>query len=547
MRARSCSIAELLSAQNRFMLPYFQRGYAWQVEHVLRLVTDVLEVAEGRRKLPWYPLGSIIVAREDGATDGGLTDGHQRMVTLTMLLAILRDLEQDPALKQALADCIFRINGQGAREPRLQTQEGLRVCLTDYVQADGAIDRPDPVAGAPMTDSQNNLIANRRALLKLIRPLPDERRRRFAEFLLHKCVIVVMEVESEEIARLLFSTMHDTGIRPTDVDLFKSEVLGTIDEDSRDAAQSVWELTETSLGQNHMEGLLRHITTIAERKRPKGDIETRLATLFKLKTPDGALAFVERRIGAVGAHLIDAIAAQVDRNDRPSALRRRLRFLGWVRNHDTWMAPLLHWLDLYGADEGATLDFLDRLEALAWCQMVVASDPEQRDRRYMQLLAEISEGRAMKEGSALSVTAGERREMREILGGANFTKRKYKQFLLLRIDAAMRGADDPLPLPNGTIEHIYPARPAESSRWRIDFKGSEAPVLRQTIGNVTLLTIAEQDKAKNKDYGQKRPVYADSGFLITRELAKADEWTPAAVRARSIVLVDRAMQAWGLA
>ena len=96
----------------------------------------------------------------------------------------------------------------------------------------------------------------------------------------------------------------------------------------------------------------------------------------------------------------------------------------------------------------------------------------------------------MKEGSALSVTAGERREMREILGGANFTKRKYKQFVLLRIDAAMRGGDNPLPLPNGTIEHIYPARPAESSRWRTDFRGSEAAVLRQTIGNVTLLTIA---------------------------------------------------------
>ena len=45
--ARAHNVARIFSDDFRLVLPYFQRGYAWQESHVARLLADMLEQAEG--------------------------------------------------------------------------------------------------------------------------------------------------------------------------------------------------------------------------------------------------------------------------------------------------------------------------------------------------------------------------------------------------------------------------------------------------------------------------------------------------------------------
>lgn len=546
IRTRSCTVSDLFSDSYRFLLPYFQRGYAWQITHAERLFDDILDVSEGRRKLPWYPLGSIIIAKTDDSPDAWLTDGHQRLVTLTILISLLRDAEIDVALKEELQKCIFSNAGSGMSAARLQTQEKARRCLADYVQAIGQTAVGFDGDVEELGDSESNIIINRDRLRDRIAVLSRVVRQRFARFLLDSCVVVVMEVASEEIARILFSTMHDTGLKPSSVDLFKAEVLGAINPEERDTARVTWEALEASLGRVNIDLLLTQITILAERKLPKEPVEGRLNAIFNLDQSDQALKFVETRFSPVGTHLIAVLAAKLASNDRPNAVERYLRFLSWVRNHDTWLSPALHWLDRYGPGDRHTLEFMKRLEALAWTQMIIAGDPAARDKRYMDLLGDISEGIALTPASCLMVSDKERLDVRRILSGPNFTKRRYKQFLLLRIDAEIGHGAEALAPPLGTIEHIYPGRPHDSSQWKIDFKGPKASILRQTIGNLTLLTTDEQNTVKNLDFVHKREVYGKSRFALTRSLATLPAWTPADVTARTDRLIETAMGGWGL-
>jgi len=541
----SSRVEQLFAGDARFILPYFQRGYAWQDQHVLQLLRDILDCVEGRRGVPWYPLGTIILARDGDTPETWLTDGHQRLMTLTILIAILRDLESDPALKARLAACIHRgIDSERTLEARLLTQATMRGTLQTHVQNADATKQDFTGNIEDLPDSDGNIINNRDVLRRRLSGLTPETCRRLAEYVLSGCMLFIIEVENREIAQLLFTKMHNTGIRPSSSDIFKAQVLGAIEDDNRDAAHASWELLEATLGSDRIGMLLHQLVVIADRKQPESPIEQRLDEIYGLGDPVKARTFVKTRIAPVGNHLARVVAAQLGSQDGASPMVRQLRYLSWVRHGEMWLPPTLHWLDCHGDDEAATLDFLRRIEALAWMLMIRAVEADKRDRRYMTLIDEISAGKAMEPGGVLTISTEERDDVRRILTGPNFIRRKYKQFLLLRIDAAMRGDGEALPPPIGTIEHIYPNRPAADSRWQRDFKGPRASVLRQMLGNLTLLTMAEQDVVKNADFDEKRKTYRRSQFHTTRRLDEHDGWTPADVEARTEALVDLILAEW---
>ena len=547
--ATARTVAELFSDLYRFLLPYFQRGYAWEEQHALRLLNDILDAAEGRKPISWYPLGSIIVAKTSDDPNAWLADGHQRLITLTILLAVLRDLERDPQLKARLDAGVFHSGlGSATAEPRVITQSAARGCLADYVLAAGATAKPfddekDAVAG-----SETNIIGNRDLLRREIAAMSAARRRTFANFLLDGCIVVVMAVESQDVARLLFSTMHDTGTKPTTADLFKAQVLGEIEPDLREAAQTTWESHEALLGREKLEMLLRQIAIIQRREQPKRQIEAILEETFKLDQPAGALQFIEQHFRPIGRHLIDVTSAPLAAGSLAPAAQRRLQYLSWVRNHETWLAPVLHWLQSNSGDGLATIEFLRRIEALAWVNTILGVEPKRREERYMDLLAEISDGRALKPGSVLEINPNEVTEVRSILLAPRFTKqRRYKNFLLLRANAAMEGDDRVTLLPDATVEHVFPKRPGTGSQWLRDFNSPAAVELRHGLGNLALLNGADQNHAKNSDFAAKRLVFAGSEFVMTRLLSEASAWTPGDVRRRTEALIAILLKSWGLA
>ncbi len=557
--ATARTVAGILSDEYRLVLPYFQRGYAWQEQHVARLLTDLLERAIAASSTDWYPLGSIIVSKLPGLPEAWVADGHQRLITLTILIAILRDLETEPDLKSRLADCILapvgQGNGEGKGEPdrayRLSTHEAAQQRLRSSVQDLGATSLSWPDEAEDLSESEANIIDNRDYLHAQLIEGPALQRQQLARYLLDRCFILVCAVPDQNVARLLFSTMHDTGLKPSAVDLFKAQVLGRIRSDARDECQTIWERLEAGLGQSGLADLLRHIAVIELRAVPKQQVHTVLETRFELDEASAAQSFVQRRLRAAGAHFLAIRDAANHQATVTTPGGRHLRYLSWVRNHDTWAMAAMHWLERRGIDDPETELFLQKLEALAWVNVIRGEDPARREARYIRLLKEIDagtalQGTALQGNGALAISQAERRRVREVLAAPHFTNRRYRLFLLLRINAALDGDVRNGSLAEATLEHIFPVRPAAKSQWHADFTPKQAARYRNMLGNLTLLTETEQNQAKNHDFAVKRPTLAASEFALSRRLGDHQAWRPQDIERATSEMTDILMRSWGL-
>ena len=544
--ARAHNVAQILSDEFRLVLPYFQRGYAWQEVHVARLLSDTLQRAAGGGEIDWYPLGTMVVSKRPDQPEAWVADGHQRLITLTILIAILRDLETDAALKSRLSACILGDGADGDLAYRLTTHEAARDCLRAAVQAPGgtALERPDD--NEDRSESEANIIANRDYLRSELIGLAAERRQSLARFVLDRCFILVASVAEQQVARLLFSTMHDTGLKPSTVDLFKAQVLGRIAPDAREECQTIWERLEAGLGHSDFGALLHHIAVLEFRAVPREPVQTLLQARFDLDEAAAAQSFVRRRLRTIGGHFVEMRNVLSRPGTFSGPINRRLQYLEWVRNHDTWALPVLHWLACHGADDPRTEAFMRKVEALAWANTILADDPARRDQRYISLLGQIDDNQALQAGSALDIAGVDRRKMRVILAAPNFTNRRYRLFLLLRINAALDGDDAVRRVSDATLEHIFPARPAAGSRWQTDFNAKQALRYRNMLGNLTLLTETEQNLVRNHDFVDKRPVLAASDFALSRRLSDRATWGPKDIEQATADLIDIVMRSWGL-
>ncbi len=99
MEPSAAYLLDNLSAQSlRYIIPVFQRKYAWDEEQCRQLWDDI--VAVGNAESGSHFTGSIVWVRNgEVGGDGGITalliDGQQRLTTLSLLLLALADFAQD--------------------------------------------------------------------------------------------------------------------------------------------------------------------------------------------------------------------------------------------------------------------------------------------------------------------------------------------------------------------------------------------------------------------------------------------------------------------
>lgn len=75
--------------QNSYIVPQYQRGYAWKDAQVKDFLDDIYEFLEEQNPNPVYLLGQVIVSYARGPEEYELIDGQQRTTTLLLLLIAL--------------------------------------------------------------------------------------------------------------------------------------------------------------------------------------------------------------------------------------------------------------------------------------------------------------------------------------------------------------------------------------------------------------------------------------------------------------------------
>lgn len=96
----SKKVGELLKKGN-LRIPSYQRPYKWNRKHIRNLFYDLRD-AMGKKE---YQIGSVILHENDRYLD--IVDGQQRLISISLFLHLLDDLENYKGAKQLLSSAVF--------------------------------------------------------------------------------------------------------------------------------------------------------------------------------------------------------------------------------------------------------------------------------------------------------------------------------------------------------------------------------------------------------------------------------------------------------
>jgi uncharacterized protein with ParB-like and HNH nuclease domain len=133
-------LPHILNGASQFVIPVFQRDYTWQAEtQCAQLWRDVLRAAQTSGEQGHF-LGSIVYIptgdSSAGFTQWLLIDGQQRLTTLALLMAALRDHIGDSAWKGAENDPTpNRIDAYFLKNVQEEGSRGQKLVLRRHDQA----------------------------------------------------------------------------------------------------------------------------------------------------------------------------------------------------------------------------------------------------------------------------------------------------------------------------------------------------------------------------------------------------------------------------
>lgn len=556
IEAKEISVGKLFhSGDYEFEIPEYQRPYAWGVEESLQLLSDLSGALERDTEEPYF-LGSIVLVKAPGDPRAEVIDGQQRLTTLTILLALLRDLVDNQSLQQSIHKLIETEALEWDNvpsKPRLRIRPRDTRFFHDYVQTTGATQELIGLSdNAPETDSQKKIRNNARALHEELAEWDQERLTQLFKLIGGRAYLVTVSTPDLNSAYRIFSVMNARGLPLSPQDIFKSQVVGAIADHEKQQHAEVWEILEEELGRKEFGDLFLYIRAIKSRTRAvKGLLQEFPDQVLNAYLPDNGKGFIREVLEPYARADIRMLAQDFHGDDpRWEELNNWLKRLDQLDNDD-WRPPALWALKEHGEDVEFLVQFMSKLERLAASMLLRRVYATPRQQRYMELLKQLVEGDGL-QADAFELTDAERRETLDRIDGELYLATRVRKYVLLRLDSVL--AQDPGASYDHriiTVEHVLPQNPPQESQWTRDFSEEDAEQWTHRLGNLLLLNRRSNSRAQNYDFAVKKDKYftSDQGvavFALTTQVLKEPVWTPEVIADRQKYLVGTLAREWDL-
>ena len=548
-------LVKIFSSDYDFVIPDYQRPYSWGNEQAVQLLDDLVDALDRSPDEPYF-LGSIVLVKDAAGATAEVIDGQQRLTTLTILLAVLRELTTTEGLSSELGRMILEPgNIVQALEPRprLALRERDRTFFRQHVQSsDGLPALLAMSAHAAGTDAQKAILANAKVLHGRLTSWTEEQRLQLVQLLGNRTYLVVVSTPDLASAHRIFSVMNSRGLDLSPADIFKSNVIGALAGTGASEEYSTrWEDAEEDLGREAFADVFLHVRMIFAQERAKRELLNEFPKqVLNRYLPGKAKEFVDDVIVPYASAyevIRDANYAAPAGADKVNLWFKRLNQL----DNNDWRPVAMWALREHGDDPVWLHDFYSRLERLAASMLLRRTYATPRANRYAQLLKELAAGDGTSAAS-LELTAEEKQETRERLGGELYLVTKVRKYVLLRLDEML--ANNPGVTYDHaliTVEHVLPQSPAADSVWRQDFTDEQRERWTHRLANLVLLNRAKNSEAQNYDFAQKKSKYFTgrngvATFALTSQVLGHNSWTPDVLDARQAALMSTLTAGWAL-
>jgi len=553
------TISKVFSDDFAFEIPHYQRPYAWTIEETVELLDDLIGTLGSNgdtpvEDIPPYFLGCIVLIKEEEAADSKVVDGQQRLTTLTLLLAALRETLEDPSAAEDLVQFLYakgNVMLGTSNRYRLLVRERDRKFFQDYIQEPGGLAKLPGIDPKHLDSiSQLNLWANGILLLEKAKKLSEQTRQRLAMFLLTRCVLVVVSSPDLDSAYRIFSILNNRGLDLSHTDILKAEVIGKLPAIVDEEYSEKWEDAENMLGADAFKDLFAHIRMIYRKQKMR---ETILKEFQDYVLPaHKPKELVDNIILPLADAYEEIKNASFESTQHAEAINSLFGWLNQIDNFD-WLPPAIQYLKGHRSEPDKLMRFFTDLERLAACMMIDRVYITKRIERYGRLLSAMADGKNLyAEDSPLQLSREEREQTVRTLDGDLYSIKNVPRYVLLRLDALLSGGEAKYDYQVISIEHVLPQKPDTGSTWCQSFPDAEErDALVHRLGNLVLLSHRKNSSARNYDFDKKKTKYfagrgGVSPFALTTQVLREPTWTPEVIQRRQSDLVKRLCTVWRL-
>ena len=530
-------LRDVLFAHRKYSVPRYQRPYTWDIEEVSEFWEDLHPSSE-----PYF-LGSLIFNSEPEEQTGyaDIIDGQQRLLTITLFMAVLRDLakEIDDDLAQRIQRRDILYEGwDGQFSPRLLPSDTLRKYFNSYIQSG----EDNILQSSPKTREESRVQRSYEYLWDKVRAelarseIREEQQRTLNDLRkkVSKLIVIDVEITREEDAYEIFETTNARGVDLSVSDLLKNLIFKKIPARSdRDVAKEIWqEITDHVEATNtEMKRFIRYFwisrRNFITEKKVYREIKRNITNWNELLSDlwDDA-GLYNRLLEGSKSEFQD-----LKHDDRIYKSVFALRLMRVSQCYVLLLCILRNYKSL-GTDPSR---YIELVENFTFQYSVVCKLPGNRvEKIYSRFALEIE--KAVQEvtkkrlaGKIQSIFAELERELKDTAPSESafkehFGELRYKnseqgrmlvKYVLSKINDHFSTTEEHLiNFDQVNIEHILPRSP--SKEWTLS--QSEIKGYVNLLGNLTLLSKVINSRIQNGPIKQKLPELRKSTLAISKDL-----------------------------
>jgi hypothetical protein len=506
--AKTRAIGSLLAQEFFFRVPEYQRPFSWDTDHFDDLVDDIVSANKDQD----YFLGTIVLHHRMPEGHYDVVDGQQRLTSLMILLACLRDLVQAPEYKSGIQAKILQQKNvvDGIPEKvRLEVKDRQLFHEMVVAQKGTTVERSE--SGLP--ESERRYVSAANAFRSKLEKLKQPEIQKTIEFLNQRCVVTYFASSSFADAFRLFTIVNDRGKQLRRIDILKAINIAPdviTKETVRNKVAQQWEELEKELGESTFESVFHLVRLVLLKDKPQGDLLKEFEDrVFKSNKKSVHVAKGEPFFNLIFEYAKLYSSIFIDRDIVPEGTPEYMRYRALIHimnaefGASEWRACLLYFAKQF---KGKLFhEFCLRMEKVYLAQWVKAIRKDERYAAYSQVLALIESSKKPEDVLGGIVYDA------EAITNATQTKDLYTagfgRYFLLRLELVAAEHDAVKEFSAKSVEHVLPQSPDSTGYWADHHDLGKILEYVNTIGNLVLLSKGKNSAAGNYDFPKKKEKY----------------------------------------
>lgn len=597
---------KMLLETGRFVVPDFQRNYAWEAKQVNEFWNDLEFITQNSHQ---HFVGSVILLSEEGNSDYQVIDGQQRLTTIFILISLIRDLmlKQETQLLQTPVHT-FDVSHEpisilfkdlASAQPRFEGNAQIREDLLDCVIRNPS----DHTRREFRRKDRAETRRLRKAVFFLGKNLRDYLARNAGEdiqsklrvlhdlfqTILNNLKVMLILSHNRKEAVTIYMTLNNRGLGLSPSDLVKSLLVRYVTKnregegylESRQVLKKWGEIVE-NVGDETVDQFLRHYQLVyGYREEGKGLLSIREKDIFSIFERDiqGTAKNPVLNPSERAFQVLNDLVKKSETYERfirfeypdPDELQKRfdLSFRGLFSISDSYR---IAFLSLFDEDLALSIQELEEwihyIESLAIRWVIMGGNAQVLENifqlcasDFLKLRTEPGVEENLKKRFTDNLQSDESIQNRL---SENLDDTALTRFITFKLNEKLCGEQGVLKFDPKLIhvEHIAPD--AMTDEWKKalnieltepDEIASEYEDLTERIGNKTLLEWRINSSLKNKEFhvkknglthGRRKILgYKDSSITLTKDLLVFEDWSRELIELRSKWIADMFNIIWG--